>query len=58
MGRHIVTAPAAVLEKLPALGVKTAAKLSLNVVKVCRDDAVSVALTLSVMAPGAAEWPV
>ena len=30
MGRHIVTAPAAVLEKLPALGVKTAAKLSLN----------------------------
>ena len=42
MGCHIITAPAAALEKLPAPGVKTAAKLSLNVVKAFRDDAVSV----------------
>ena len=42
MGCHIITARAAILEKLPALGVKTAAELSLDAVKVFREDAVSV----------------
>ena len=46
MGCYIITAPAAVLEELPAPGVKTAAELSLNVVKAFRADAVSVGLTL------------
>ncbi len=34
MGCHIITAPADVLKKLPALGTKTAAELSLGAVKV------------------------
>ena len=40
MGCYVITAPAAVLEELPAPGVKTAAELSLNLVKAFRDDAV------------------
>ena len=39
MGCYVITAPAAVLEE-PAPGVKTAAELSLNLVKAFRDDAV------------------
>jgi transaldolase len=45
---HIITAPAAVLKKLPLLGTKTAAELSLDAVKTFRKDAVSAALTLPV----------
>jgi len=52
---HIITAPAAVLKKLPSLGTKTAAELSLDAVKAFRDDAVSVGLTLPIAAPRAAE---
>ncbi len=40
MGCHIITAPADVLKKLPALGTKTGAELSLGAVKSFREDAV------------------
>jgi transaldolase len=52
MGCHIITAPADVLKKIPALGTKTDAELSLDAVRAFRDDAVSVGLTLKV--PGSA----
>jgi transaldolase len=52
---HIITAPAAVLKKLPALGSKTAAVLSLDAVKAFREDALAAALTLPVAAARAAE---
>ncbi len=52
---HIITAPAGVLKKLPALGTRTAAELSLDAVKAFREDAVSVGLTLPRAAPRAAE---
>jgi len=52
---HIITAPAAVLKRLPSLGTKTAAELSLDAVKAFREDAVSAALTLPAAAPRAAE---
>ena len=55
MGCHIITAPAAVLKKLPALGTKTGAELSLEAVKAFREDAVSAGLTLPVASPRAAE---
>ena len=42
MGCHIITAPADVLKKLPALGTKTGAELSLDAVKAFREDALSV----------------
>ena len=38
MGCHIITAPADMLKKLPALGTKTAAELSLDAVKAFRED--------------------
>ncbi len=52
---HIITAPAAVLKKLPALGSRTGAELSLDAVKAFRDDAVAVGLSLPVTAVRAAE---
>ena len=55
MGCHIITAPAAVLKKLPALGTKTAAELSLDAVRAFREDALSVGLTLPAAASRAAE---
>jgi transaldolase len=55
MDCHIITAPAAVLKKLPALGTKTAAELSLDAVKAFREDALAVGLTLPVAASRAAE---
>ena len=55
MGCHIITAPADVLKKLPALGSKTAAELSLAAVKSFREDALSAGLRLSVPASRAAE---
>jgi transaldolase len=55
MGCHIITAPADVLKKLPALGTKTAAELSLAAVKSFCDDAVAAGLQLPLPAPRAAE---
>jgi transaldolase len=52
---HIITAPAGVLKKLPSLGTKTAAGLSLEAVKAFREDAISAGLTLPLAAPRAAE---
>jgi transaldolase len=55
MGCHIITAPADVLKKLPSLGSKTDAELSLAAVKSFREDAVSAGLQLAVPASQAAE---
>src|SRR5581483_8703299 len=55
MGCHIITAPADVLKKLPAIGTKTAAELSLAAVKSFREDAIAAGLRLSVPASRAAE---
>jgi transaldolase len=55
MGCHIVTAPADILKKLPALGTKTGAELSLDAVKSFRDDALAAGLTLPVANWRAAE---
>src|SRR6478752_9577527 len=55
MGCHIITAPADVLKKLPAIGTKSAAELSLGAVKSFRDDAVAAGLRLAVPASRAAE---
>jgi len=52
MGCHIITAPADVLKKLPALGTKTGADLALDAVKAFREDALAAGLTLDL--PGAA----
>jgi len=50
MGCHIITAPADVLSKLPAIGTKTGAQLSLGAVAAFRDDALAAGLTLDVTA--------
>src|SRR3954471_1841398 len=50
MGCHIITAPADVLKKLPALGTQSPAELSLGAVKAFRDDAIAVGLKLDVPA--------
>lgn len=55
MGCHIITAPADVLKKLPALGSKTPAELSLGAVQAFREDALSAGLKLTVPASRAAE---
>ena len=55
MGCHIITAPADVLKKLPALGTKTDAELSLGAVKAFREDAIATRLHLDVPASRAAE---
>jgi transaldolase len=55
MGCHIITAPADVLKKLPALATKTEAELSLMAVKSFRDDAIAAGLRLAVPASRAAE---
>ena len=55
MGCHIITAPADILKKLPALGSKTGADLSLDAVKAFREDALAAGLQLAVPAPRAAE---
>jgi transaldolase len=51
MGCHIITAPADVLKKLPAIGTRSAAELSLDAVRSFRDDALAAGLTLDL--PGA-----
>ena len=55
MNCHIITAPADVLKKLPSLGTKTAAELSLGAVKSFREDALAAGLRLSVPTSRAAE---
>jgi len=55
MGCHIITAPTDVLNKLPALGTKTAAELSLGAVKSFREDAIAAGLKLAMPASRAAE---
>jgi transaldolase len=52
MGCHIITAPADILKKLPALGTRSGAELSLDAVKAFRTDAVAAGLTLK-LAPQA-----
>ncbi len=48
MGCHIITAPADVLKKLPAIGTKTGAQLSLEGVAAFRQDALAAGLTLEI----------
>ena len=48
MGCHIITAPADVLKKLPALGTKTGAELSLDAVRAFREDALAAGLQLKI----------
>jgi transaldolase len=55
MGCHIITAPADVLKKLPALATKVADELSLAAVKSFREDAVAAGLRLDVPVSRAAE---
>jgi transaldolase len=55
IGCHIITAPADVLKKLPSLGTRSAAELSLGAVKAFREDAVAAGLRLAVPASRAAE---
>jgi transaldolase len=55
MGCHIITAPADVLKKLPALGTRTAAQLSLDAVKAFRNDAIDAGLRLALAPSRAAE---
>jgi transaldolase len=52
MGCHIITAPADVLKKLPALGTKSEAELSLDAVRAFREDALAAGLSLRL--PGTA----
>ncbi len=51
MGCHIITAPADVLRKLPAIGTKSAAELSRDAVRAFREDAVAAGLKLSCPEP-------
>lgn len=55
MGCQIITAPADVLKKLPSLGTKTGAELSLGAVQSFREDAIAAGLRLDVPAARAAE---
>src|SRR5215831_18456202 len=55
MGCHIITAPADVLKKLPAIGTKSATELSLAAVKSFREDAIAAGLRLAVPTSRAAE---
>ena len=55
MGCHIITAPADVLKKLPSLGTKTPAELSLGAVQAFREDALAAGLKMTVPASRAAE---
>jgi transaldolase len=50
MGCHIITAPADILQKLPALASKSPMELSLGAVKAFREDALAAGLSLSVPA--------
>ena len=52
---HIITAPADVLKKLPSLGTKSAAELSLGAVKSFREDAIATGLKMALPTSRAAE---
>lgn len=54
MGCHIITAPADVLKKMPAVGTKTGAELARDAVKAFRDDALAAGITLPDVGAGAA----
>lgn len=58
MGCHIITAPADILKKLPALGTQTGAELSLAAVKAFREDALAAGLSLAVNVGAGADRPV
>ena len=47
MGCHIITAPAEMLKKLPALGTRSTAELSLEAVRAFREDALAAGLSLA-----------
>jgi transaldolase len=51
---HIITAPADLLKKLPVMGSKTAAELSLDAVQLFRADAVAAGLALRLPSPSRA----
>lgn len=55
IGCHIITAPADVLKKLPTLGTRSEAELSLDAVKAFREDALAAGLSLAVPGAKAAE---
>jgi transaldolase len=55
MGCHIITAPADILKKLPELGTKSDAQLSLGAVASFRDDALAAGLNLRLAPSRAAE---
>lgn len=55
MGCHIITAPADILKKLPDLGTKSDAQLSLGAVSAFRDDALAAGLSLRLPSSRAAE---
>ncbi len=55
MGCHIITAPADILKKLPALGTRSDAELSLDAVRAFREDALAAGLSLPAAAARAAE---
>jgi transaldolase len=55
IGCHIITAPADILKKLPAIGTKSAAELSLGAVKAFREDALAAGLSLAMPPARAAE---
>ena len=55
MGCHIITAPADILKKLPALGTQTGEQLSLGAVKAFREDALAAGLSLDVDAAPSAD---
>ncbi|MGZ3411893.1 MAG: transaldolase family protein [Xanthobacteraceae bacterium] len=55
MGCHIITAPADILKKLPDLGTKSDAQLSLGAVSAFRDDALAAGLSLPLPSSRAAE---
>ena len=55
MGCHIITAPADILKKLPAIGTQSGAELSLGAVKAFRDDALAAGLSLDVDVAGSAD---
>ncbi|MFN3349789.1 transaldolase family protein [Pseudorhodoplanes sp.] len=55
MGCHIITAPADILKKLPAMGTKTAEELSVGAVQAFREDALAAGLHLDLGGRAAAE---
>jgi len=55
VGCHIITAPADILKKLPAMGTKTAEELSLGAVQAFREDALAAGLRLDLGGRAAAE---